>query len=975
MTATPTLFDGLAVRALAGAALDPASVTRVTVDSRRVTPGTLFVACPGATATSRDGHEFLEAAVLAGAAGLVVQDEERGRPCSARVPVLVVDDARRAAAVLAERVAGSPSARLAVVGVTGTNGKTTVTWLVAQIAQAAGKRAAVLGTLGVGPVDKPRSLGFTTPEAEVVSGELARLQREGYAVVAMEVSSHALATARVDGIRFAAVAFTNLTRDHLDFHGTMARYFDAKARLFTDLRRGAGAVVPAGDDDEGWAARLRALAPGAITWGAGGALEAVEVKTSATGTTGTLVYAGRRAPFSSPLMGAWNVENLLVAGGACLSLGLTLDEVAAGMAVATPPPGRLQRVGDGAPLVVVDYAHTPDALERALHVLRGITAGKLTAVFGCGGDRDPGKRALMGQVAAQCADAVVVTDDNPRSEDGDVIAAAIEGGIGARLRRVEPPALERGTWTRLRARRMAIRAAIDASGPDDAVLVAGKGHERTQTIGARVLPFDDVTEARRALAHGSAPAFLDAELVQRALAGRALEVRGRLPGVLLGVCTDSRAVEPGSLFVALTGESFDGHAFVKDALVDGGAAAAMIARASAAVAVDQWPLVIVDDTLAALQDLARAYLATLPARRVALTGSNGKTTTKELIAACLRAALGAPFVHATEGNLNNHIGVPLTALRAEPEHRALVFEMGMNHLEEIALLCRVVQPEVGLVTNMGSAHAGNVGGVEGVARAKAELFEALPKDGVAVVNADDPRCVREAQAKARCRQLAFGRAPWADLRLVSARDLASGGQELELSYGSEHVDVIIPLDGRHNALNAAGAVAVAVAVGAPFRASALGLAGVRGAHGRLERRVRDDGAWILDDTYNANPDSMEAALATLVELAGARRRVVALGEMRELGSYAEQAHRHIGAAAAQAGAALLLCCGEHGRLYGEGATRAGLDAGQVVWAADSAALAPLAAAQVRAGDVVLVKGSRGARMERVVEALTRREAR
>ena len=975
MSVAPSIFEGLGARALGATTVDVPAVTRVTIDSRRVTPGTLFVACPGATPSSRDGHEFLEAAVLAGAAGLVVHDEARGRPFADRVPVLVVDDPRRAAALLAERVAGSPSAALAVVGVTGTNGKTTVTWLVAQIASAAGKKAAVLGTLGVGAVDKPKSLGFTTPEAEVISAELARLRREGFEVVAMEVSSHALATARVDGLQFAAVAFTNLTRDHLDFHGTMARYFDAKARLFTDLRQRAGAVIPAADDDEGWAARLRALAPGAITWGAGGSLEATDVKSSATGTTGTLVYAGRRAPFTSPLMGAWNVENLLTAAGACLALGLSLEQIAAGLAHAAPPPGRLQRVGDGAPLVVVDYAHTPDALERALHVLRGITSGKLTVVFGCGGDRDPGKRAIMGQVAAQCADTVIVTDDNPRSEDGDAIAGAIEGGIGARLRPAASTALERGTWTRLRARRMAIRAAIEASGPDDAILIAGKGHERTQTVGARVLPFDDVTEARRALAHASAPAFLDGELVQRALALRDVEVRGRLPTVLLGVGTDSRAVEPGALFVALKGESFDGHAFVKDALVDGGAAAAMIERASASHIVDQWPLVIVDDTLAALQDLARTYLQTLAARRIALTGSNGKTTTKELIAACLRAALGTPFVHATEGNLNNHIGVPLTALRAEPEHRALIFEMGMNHLEEIALLCRIVRPEVGLVTNMGSAHAGNVGGVEGVARAKAELFQALPEDGVAIVNADDPRCVREAQAKARCRQLAFGRAPWADVRLVSTRDLPSGGQELELSYKSEIVEVTIPLEGRHNALNAAGAVAVAVALDAPFRASALGLAGVRGAHGRLERRIRADGAWILDDTYNANPDSMEAALATLMELAGSRRRVVALGEMRELGSFAEQAHRHIGAAAAQAGPALLMCCGETGRLYGEGATRAGLPADRVLWASDSAALATIARAQVRAGDVVLVKGSRGSRMELVVEALTAQEAR
>jgi UDP-N-acetylmuramoyl-tripeptide--D-alanyl-D-alanine ligase len=468
--------------------------------------------------------------------------------------------------------------------------------------------------------------------------------------------------------------------------------------------------------------------------------------------------------------------------------------------------------------------------------------------------------------------------------------------------------------------------------------------------------------------------LLDAGLVASALAGRGVEVHGPLPPILVGVSTDSRAVEPGSLFVALKGESFDGHAYVKSALVDGGAAAAMVENGARAKVTGNGPLLLVDDTLRALQDLAAAYLATLSARRVALTGSNGKTTTKELIAACLRAALGAPFVHATEGNLNNHIGVPLTALRAEPEHQALVFEMGMNHTGEISALCRVARPQVGLVTNIGTAHAGNVGGVEGVARAKAELFEALPADGCAVVNADDPRCVREAQAKARCRQLSFGRAPWADVRLASARDRAEGGQEIELYYHSETVEVSLPLDGRHNAVNAAGAVAVGVALGLPFRTCALGLAGVRGAHGRLERFARPDGSWVLD-TYNANPDSMDAALSTLVEIAGPRRKVAMLGEMRELGEYAPAAHRHIGAAAAQAGVALLLCCGELGKLYAEGAVHAGLAADRTAWAQDSASLAAVAGSHVRAGDVVLVKGSRGARMELVVDALRPREAR
>jgi UDP-N-acetylmuramoyl-tripeptide--D-alanyl-D-alanine ligase len=566
----------------------------------------------------------------------------------------------------------------------------------------------------------------------------------------------------------------------------------------------------------------------------------------------------------------------------------------------------------------------------------------------------------MGQIAAEAADAVVLTDDNPRSEDGARILDEIAAGIGDRKREVPLKELAQGAFAKERARRMAIRGAIAAAGPDDVVLIAGKGHENTQTIGARVLPFDDVTEARRVLNNESAPAFIDAQLV-----AKRGQLNGTLPAMFFGVTTDSRRVEKGALYVALRGERFDGHDFIPDALAKGAAAALVHEKT------DATPTIKVEDTLTALQEIAHEYVMTLPAFRVGLTGSNGKTTTKELIAACLRAALGAPYVLATEGNLNNHIGVPLTLLRAEPEHKALVIEMGMNHLGEIARLSEIARPHVGLITNIGTAHAGNVGGVEGVAKAKAELFEALPADGVAVVNADDPRCVREAQAKAKCKQVSFGRAPWADVKIVAVRDRESGGQEIELVHGGKTVETSIPLDGRHNAQNAAGAVAVGVALGLPFEVCALGLANVHGAHGRLERVVLKGGVWLLDDTYNANPDSMEAALTTLAELAGERRRVVVLGEMRELGTYAEQAHRHVGAAAAQNNAALLFACGDLGKLYGEGAMQEGLAADRFIWTQDNQQLAQKVIEAVTDGDVVLVKGSRGARMEVVVDALRR----
>jgi MurE/MurF fusion protein len=965
----PTLLAGLAPTDVLHA-LPDVQILDVTVDSRRVKHGTLFVAARGATPKSRDGHDFVAGAIAAGAVAVIAE-----RPCDAPagVPVIVVADPRAVGARAVERICGSPSGALSLCGVTGTNGKTTVTTLLAHIANAAGRKGGVIGTLGVGSPDAPKKTGFTTPEAEDLSRALVGLRTDGFDVIGMEVSSHALATRRADGVDFAAVAFTNLSHDHLDFHGTIAAYLDAKKRLVADLRRqGTVALIPAGSGDV--ERTLREAAPDAWSWAVDddATLTATHVRSGAAGLAFTLTFAppgGERrvAEVTAPhLLGRFNVENALVAAGLALAVGVAFDDVVKGLAVARPPRGRMERVPsrDGQPLVVVDYAHTPDALERALLTARGFTTGRLIVVFGCGGDRDAAKRPVMGRIAADIADVVVITDDNPRSEDGDVILDAIAEGIAGRKRLVaHDRELGPGTWLRQRNRRRAIGAALQCASEGDVVVIAGKGHETDQRSGDVVLPFDDVREAAGLLQRRPRPAFLPRDFVNGVLGP---PVSAIAASTFLGVSTDSRAIEPGCLFVPLVGDRFDGHAFVEGAL-QAGAAAALVARNTPLAARTDLPLYVVDDTLAALQVLAERWLQALPATRIGLTGSNGKTTTKELLAAALRAGFGDDAVLATFGNLNNHIGVPLTALTVEAHHRVAVFEMGMNHLGEIASYCAVARPTIGLVVNMGTAHAGNVGGVEGVARAKAELFEALPAAGVAVVNGDDARCVREAQAKSRAPVLFFGTAPYADVRLDDVVDIETGGQQLVLRRGDESVIVTIPLDGRHNAQNAAGAVAAAVAAGVDFRTAVLGLADVHQAGGRLQRKRRADGLLILDDSYNANPDSMEAGLETLRHVAGGRRRIAVLGEMLELGPLSGSAHKHIGAAAAQSGLAALFVCGGHKDDYAAGAHGAGLK--DVVVAADSAALAPLVAAAVAAGDVVLVKGSRGARMERVVEAL------
>jgi UDP-N-acetylmuramoyl-L-alanyl-D-glutamate--2,6-diaminopimelate ligase len=430
-------------------------VTAVTHDSRAVAPGSLFCCVPGERA---DGHDFAPEAVAGGAAALLC-----ARPLGLGVPEVRVADVRAAMGPAAAAVAEHPSTSMAVVGVTGTNGKTTTTWLLQSVLEAAGRPTGLIGTL---------SGARTTPEAPDLQARLAELRDEGKRAVAMEVSSHALALHRVDGTRFAVAVFTNLGRDHLDFHESLEEYFAAKARLFSpDL---AEAAVVGLDDAHGRLLRDAARIP---TVGYSLA-DVEELELGPRSSTGRW----RGHPFRVPLGGAFNVLNALAAATAALRLGLDEAAIVEGLAAAPPVPGRFEAIALDAPFTaVVDYAHTPDALEALLAAARSVTDdGRLLVVFGCGGDRDRTKRPGMGEAAARLADVVVITSDNPRSEDPAAIAAAVrEGATG-------PAAV-----TTELDRRAAISSALAEARPGDVVVVAGKGHETTQEASGDVVPFDD----------------------------------------------------------------------------------------------------------------------------------------------------------------------------------------------------------------------------------------------------------------------------------------------------------------------------------------------------------------------------------------------------------------------------------------------------------------------------------------------------
>jgi UDP-N-acetylmuramoyl-L-alanyl-D-glutamate--2,6-diaminopimelate ligase len=449
------------------AALAPADVLRrapveigdLAYDARAVGPGALFFCVPGSRA---DGHDFAPQAVENGAVALVVE-----RPLELEVPQLVVPDARRSMARVADEFFGQPSKELQIAGVTGTNGKTTTSFLLYSILAAAGRRPGLLGTIESRVGGERRPAIRTTPEAIDVQRTLREMLDAGDRSCAMEATSHGSELGRLDRVRFAALVFTNLSQDHLDFHGTMERYFEAKRRLFIETE--PPAAINVGDE---WGRKLAADRPDALTFGFAAdaeigpdALEGIELK----------------------LRGRFNAENALGALAAGRLLGIEREAIVRGLEAVRGVPGRFEPVAEGQPFeVIVDYSHKPDALESVLRTARELTEGRVICVFGCGGDRDRGKRPVMGRIASELADVAIVTSDNPRSEDPAAIIEEILAGVTREVE-VEPD------------RAAAIERALSQAAEGDVVLIAGKGHEQGQEFADRTVPFDDREVARDVL--------------------------------------------------------------------------------------------------------------------------------------------------------------------------------------------------------------------------------------------------------------------------------------------------------------------------------------------------------------------------------------------------------------------------------------------------------------------------------------------
>jgi len=467
-------------------------LTNLVTDSRKLCSGDTFVAYPG---ERQDGRHYIPAAIAAGSNAVLWERAAFEWNPAWPVPNLGVEDLRGKAGVIAEQVYGAPSQKMWMIGITGTNGKTSCAHALAQVMTARGKKCAVLGTLGNGFPGALEPALNTTPDAVELHRQLRDYHAAGAHSTAMEVSSHGLAQGRVNGVHFDVALLTNLSRDHLDYHGDMAAYAAAKAGLFG--WPGLKYAVLNLDDPFGaeLAGKLGCSGVQVVGYSLEGRRDNVHIavlarnlRLSAAGIAFEVATPWGTAPVVSPLLGRFNAHNLLATLAALLVSGVELDAAVSALAQVEPVAGRLQKLGgEGKPLVVVDYAHTPDALEKVLQTLREVAAGKLICVFGCGGARDKGKRPLMGEVASRLADEVIVTSDNPRHEDPQAIIAEIVAGMNANRQVIEDRAL-------------AIAAALRRAAPNDVVLVAGKGHEDYQEIDGKRLPFSDVAVASRLLA-------------------------------------------------------------------------------------------------------------------------------------------------------------------------------------------------------------------------------------------------------------------------------------------------------------------------------------------------------------------------------------------------------------------------------------------------------------------------------------------
>lgn len=966
-------------------------ITAVTPASTKVTPGTLFVAIKGYAA---DGHEFIEEAFDKGAVIVIAQTLPENSTHADRI--ILVENGRKALAAIAAQFYGHPSRDLTLIGVTGTNGKTTTTWILEHIFNACGFAVGVIGTVNIRYAGNTYDNPITTPDAVDLQSTLAKMKEQGITHVIMEVSSHGLDLFRVDFCDFDIGIFTNLSQDHLDHHRSMDAYFDCKKRLFTQLlpasrKENSTAILNLDDNHVKTLARQIAVPTIGFSTCTNADISAHDFTCDINGIAGSISSTKQTVKFSSSLIGRFNLENILSAASAALALNVDPAAIQKGIENCRSIPGRLEKVNNALNrFFFVDYAHTPDALESVLTTLGSIAPKRVITLFGCGGDRDRSKRPVMGRIAAQNSDIAIVTSDNPRNEDPDAIIIDICKGLDGHHSLTETSVIshpfQKGFLVEPN-RKKAIEMAISISKPGDIVLAAGKGHETYQITRQGKIFFDDrqtLETAGKKFSEQFDPLSWTVKDLADALNCNPDASDNAYHIQFDRIATDSRLIEKNQLFVALKGDTFDGHAFVEP-LIDKGIKGFVVEKGFIEAAKDplkgkitqnQIILFETQNTLLALGQLAKFHRNRTHIKVLAITGSSGKTTTRKICESIFQTSF---HTLATQGNFNNEIGLPLTLLNLSQAHEWAVIEMGMNHMGEISRLTRIARPDIAIITNIAGVHLEGVGTIDNVARAKAEIFEGMGAHSTAILPGDDrKRAILESNARDNKnidQILFFGSPETSDMSgTCITSTLDSTKFSVKLDTDSHDFDIPSPASFMVN--NCLAAICAARTAGISITGMQKGIKAFEPVGGRmnicpLNWNGFPEAVHLIDDTYNANPASVTAALTTLAQTGQGKNSMAVLGDMLELGDDTERFHREIGQKAASLNIDYLYVYGELGRHIVDGAKKSNFPEERIFYGSKDE-ISQKVIEHLKPDTWILIKGSRGMKMETVIQQLKRK---
>ena len=954
-------------------------ISSIASNSRNIQPGGLFIAVKGFVS---DGHDYIDQAFEKGAVAVIAQTNPKNLK-----DVILVENSRLSMAFIAANFYGNPSKEMTLVGITGTNGKTTTTWLLESIFKTCGFSTGVIGTVNIRYNHQIFDNPITTPDSIDLQKTLYEMKNAGITHVIMEVSSHGLDLNRVDCCRFDIGVFTNLSQDHLDYHKGMTEYFNCKKRFFTQClksNRKNNPIAVLNIDDPKGEILLKSLDYRIIAVSTQDKTEAYsqDIIDDIHGLSGTIYLPNTSFYLRSQLTGTFNLENILCATGAAHALGITANQIKTGIENCHTIPGRLEKIDNSIDrFLFVDYAHTPGALESILMTLKQRAPKRIITVFGCGGDRDRSKRPLMGQVACTHSHIAIATSDNPRTENPDAIINDILEGLDGFHILSENDLLfhpyKQGYLVET-DRKKALKKAIYISKPGDIIIAAGKGHETYQITNAGIIHFDDKEEFTKAaieFANQFKPIPWRTDDLSKALNTEPVFSTIKKDYHFTGISTDSRTIAETQIFIALKGENFDGHTFIKS-LMEKGIKGFITTKGfiktldkNAKKALFQKNMIIFEtaDTLTALGQLARYQRVRSSVKVLAITGSSGKTTTRRIIEEIFKTRF---HIHATIGNFNNEIGLPLTLLSLSHNHEWAIVEMGMNHPGEISRLSQIALPDIAMVINTAGVHLEGLGSVGNVAKAKAEIFDGIRKNGVAILFADDPRRnILEKKAREKNIQtlLFFGSGNGSNIRSFKVKTL---GDSTEFTIKIKNLETAFSINSPAPFMvdNCLAAICAAGSAGICPEGIKKGIKAFTPVKGRMNIYRLSDLIHIIDDTYNANPASVAQALNTLNIVSKDKNSIAVLGDMLELGDESAFYHRQIGQKVAMLRINKLYVFGSLVKHTMEGAIENGFSKDNIFHGTKDQIVEKLLD-NAKTKTWILVKGSRGMAMETVIQGL------